>query len=255
MCLSVGRMVREPMCTIKEFMDSFPSEAQAFYWFGASGHQEVLDREAEIAKARPSRRADEGPACDGQGDAAYLVFDVETDGGSPKQLAIQLAYIVFDSQHRELFRYDKLLSLPSGKKINYHSTRIHHITNNMLRLRGVDPTPEIRLFFEWIDKIHTSNGHIIAHNAGFDAACISHTAAQNALPFELKNTECFCTMKAAKPFCNLTDKRGRPKAPKNSTLYEILHGHPPNARLHDALEDVRVTAASYQAGLKAGWWR
>lgn len=243
------------LCTIEEFVASFPTIGDAFYFLGASTFGELLDREAQISKTRPSRRADTGPRCDGTGEPAYLVFDVETDGGSPKQLAIQLAYIIFDKEHRELFRFDKLLSLPQGKKINWHSTKIHKITNNMLALRGVDPVPEIRLFFEWVDKVRDPGGLLIAHNAAFDSACITNTAAQNAMTQELHSHECFCTMKAAKPLAGLVCKRGRPKAPTNKELYEVLHGSSPNARLHDALEDVRVTASSYQAGLKAGWWQ
>ena len=254
----VVSMCRKALCTIEEFMASFPTVGDAFYWFGASTYEQLLDREAEIAKARPSRRADTGPPCDGQGEPAYMVFDVETDGGSPKQLAIQLAYIVFNREHMELFRYDKLLSLPPGKKINWHSIKIHHITDNMLRLRGVDPTPEIRLFFDWVDKVHSCNGNVIAHNAAFDAACVTNTAAQHALPYELKGSECFCTMRSATNLCGLVDKRGRPKPPKNKELYSHLHdGRDPEewARLHDALDDVRVTASSFKAGCERGWWR
>jgi len=247
-------MVRKALCTIKEFAASFPTIYDAFYFLGASTLEEMIEREAQIAMARPSRRPDTGPACDGQGPPAYMVFDVETDGGSPKQLAIQLAFIVFDAEHRELFRFDKLLKLPSGKKINYHSIKIHQITDNLLRLRGVDPQPELLTFFEWVDKVKANLGHVVAHNAAFDSACITNTAAQNDMTQELTAHECFCTMRSATPFCGLTNKRGQSKAPKNSELYEILHGHPTNARLHDALEDVRVTASSFKAGCERGWW-
>ena len=258
MCRWFDRMVRQALCTIEELAASFPTIYDAFYFLGASTRDELLDREAQIAKARPSRRADTGPACDGKGEPAYLVFDVETDGGSPKQLAIQLAFIVFDAEHRELFRFDKLLKLPPGKKINYHSIKIHHITDNMLHLRGVDPQPELRTFFEWTDRVQANHGHIIAHNAAFDSACITNTAAQNAMARELQVDECFCTMRSATAFCGLTNKRGAPKPPKNKELYSHLHeGRDPEewAKLHDALDDVRVTACSFKAGCERGWWR
>jgi hypothetical protein len=51
------------------------------------------------------------------------------------------------------------------------------------------------------------------------------------------------------------DKRGRRKNPRNVELYQALHGgREPAGRLHDALADVRVTAASYAAGHKRRWW-
>lgn len=248
-------VMAKALCSIEELCASFPTFQESFFWIGAANHAQILDRESEIAKARPTRCADTRLPCEGKGTPSFLVFDVETDGGAPKQLAIQLAYIVYDDRHDEIFRFDKLLSLPAGKKVNFFSTKIHKITENLLFLRGVDPAPEIRLFFQWVEKVQAhKQGRIIAHNAAFDAAVISNTAAQNGLAFELAKSDCFCTMLASKQLCGLVNKRGSPKNPKNSELYEILHGHPPTARLHDALEDVRVTAASYKAGCENGWW-
>ncbi len=249
--------MRRALCTTKEFLESFPKVCDAFYWLGASSYEQLLDREAEIAKARPSRRADTSLDCDGDGDSSYLVFDVETDGGSPKQLAIQLAFIVFDAQHQELFRFDKLLKLPRGRKVNYHSTKVHRITDNILHLRGVDPRPALVVFFEWVDRVQANNGRVIAHNAAFDSSCITYTAAENALPRDLQASECFCTMRKATPRCGLINKRGGVKSPKNKELYSMLHnGKDPatSFNLHDALDDVRVTAASYKAGCERGWW-
>ena len=251
------RMVRRALCTAQELIASFPTAADAFFWFGGASYAEVLDHEAEIDKTRPAVHADWAPPCNGQGPPSYMVFDVETDGGSPKQLAIQLAFIVFDEEHRELYRFDKLLRLPAGKRINYYSMKIHRITDNILRLRGVDPYPELLTFFDWVDKVHARCGRVIAHNAAFDTGVITNTAAQNGVDRELEAHTCFCTMRSALPYCNLVDKRGKPKVPKNSELYSILHdgANPEDTfRLHDALSDVRVSAASYQAGLRRQWW-
>ena len=45
------------------------------------------------------------------------------------------------------------------------------------------------------------------------------------------------------------------KAPKNSELFQALVGPiPPDAQLHDALADVRITCKSYRAAKNAGWW-
>ena len=233
------------LCTVQELCASFPTPGAAFEWFGGATYAEVRDRERQIAQ--PGAQ---------EGSPAYMVFDVETDGGSPKQLAIQLAFIVFDAEDREIFRLNKLLNLPPGKRINYHSIKVHKITDKALVLGGAPPHSELLTFFEWVDKVQAQRGLVVAHNAAFDAACVTNTAAENALPRELCTHECFCTMRAATARCGLVDKRGRPKPPKNSALYEALHGAPPDfACLHDALDDVRVTAASYQAGRQKGWWR
>ena len=62
-------------------------------------------------------------------------------------------------------------------------------------------------------------------------------------------------MRSATPFCGLTNKRGGPKPPRNSELYEMLHGDFPHwAKLHDSLDDVRVTAHNFKEGCEKGWW-
>ena len=236
-------------CTTRALCASFDTPGDAFEWFGGATYAEVRDRELQIVQSSHRDGAEE------VGLPAYMVFDVETDGGSPKQLVIQLAFMVFDAQDREVFRFNELLKLPPGKKINYYSIQVHKITDEVLDLRGVTPRSELATFFEWVDKVQAQRGLLIAHNAAFDVACVTNTAAENALPREICSSECFCTMRAATARCGLVDKRGRPKPPKNSVLYEILHGAPPDfACLHDALDDVRVTAASYQTGRQKGWW-
>ena len=62
-------------------------------------------------------------------------------------------------------------------------------------------------------------------------------------------------MKNSKSRLNLKDKLGRVKAPKNVELHEALVGPiPEGTQLHDALADVRVTSASFVAGVREGWW-
>jgi len=219
----------------------------------------VVDDGAPRAAKRP-RRAPAAPAASGAasgaasaGNPAYLVFDVETDGGSPT-LVIQLAFIVFDDKHREVARGDELLRLPAGRTINPFSIGVHGITDQKLRDKGGDPVPALDAFFEWVGKVRAVDGRVVAHNAAGDAKHVTHTAAHYGLAHELLVVDCFCTMRCATRRCGLVTPKGRLKPPKNAELYEVLHGHAPNARLHDALEDVRVTAASYQAGRRAGWW-
>ena len=107
------------LCTTQELCTSFHTPGDAFEWFGGATYAEVRERELQIAQSSNKDGAEK------VGLPAYMVFDVETDGGSPKQLVIQLAFMVFDAQDREVFRFNKLLKLPSGKKINYYSIQVH----------------------------------------------------------------------------------------------------------------------------------
>jgi len=65
-----------------------------------------------------------------------------------------------------------------------------------------------------------------------------------------------CTMASSTERCGLESRiTGRAKPPTNVELYCKLFGVAPvGVRLHDAADDVQVTAASYVAGLREGWW-
>ena len=241
-------------CSTSEFVGSFGDVYQAFYWLGGASWSEVIDRDALLAedKARLRGRHDVALGC----TCKYMVFDVETDGGAGKQLAVQIGYVVFDENHAEVFAHERLLKLPAGRKVSWHAQKVHKISDNKLFLRGVDPRPELVQFFEWVERVQSvPGGRVIAHNAAFDASVVNNTAAMNALPRELSAAECFCTMRHATDRAGLTDRRGRAKPPRNSELYEVLHGQPPLwAKLHDALDDCRVTACSYREAALRGWW-
>ena len=240
-------------CTTTEFIESFEDVYEAFHFLGGASWSSVRQRDAMLADVKASLRPSHGVSSTGV--AKYMVFDVETDGGSGKQLAIQIGYVVFDEHHAEVFAHEQLLKLPQGRKINWYSQKVHKISDNRLFLRGVDPRPELVQFFEWVERVQAVGGRIIAHNAAFDASVITNTAAESVLARELSVDDCFCTMRRATARAGMTDKRGRAKPPKNSELYELLHGHQPRwAKLHDALDDCRVTACSYREAALRGWW-
>lgn len=229
-------------------LDSFASSADAFEWLGRATWKDICDKDTEIAQKAQQHTLQQNPM--------YMVFDVETDGGKGKQLAIQLGYVLFDAAFKQVYARDVLLRLPRGRNINWHSQRIHNITVNKLLLHGVDPRPELLTFFEWVDKVQAvRGGKVIAHNAAFDAAVITNTAQFNGVLRVLSVEDCFCTMRRSAQHAGLTDKRGRQKSPGNAELYELLHGEPPSwATLHSAVDDCKVTAANYEGGAKLGWW-
>jgi DNA polymerase III epsilon subunit-like protein len=191
----------------------------------------------------------------GTASPCYLVFDTETNGGTD-QLCIELAFIVFDRNFVEVHRYRNYWALPVGHSMNVYAQKVHGISERTLREHGVDPRQGLENFYEWVDRVSSgSGGIIVAHNAMFDASVISKTSQKNGLARRLTAEECFCTMRRAKRHAGCKNKRGQERYPKNAELYEILHGDAPTwARLHSALDDVRVTARNLETGRNHGWW-
>lgn len=190
------------------------------------------------------------------GPPQYLVFDTETDGGSPKQRCIELAFIVFDASFRELHRYCQYWRLPPGRRISWHSYNVHKITDATVASRGVDPRGGLETFLAWVDRVLGNGGRIIAHNAAFDAKIINDALLMHDVPRHFSKEMCMCTMRASAPHAGCVTESGRRRAPKNAELYTILHGSSAEdwATLHTALDDVRVTKCNFQGGLARGWW-
>lgn len=190
------------------------------------------------------------------GAPRLLVFDVETDGGSPKQRCIEMAFLVLDGLYREVHRYCAYWRLPSGASVSPHAQRVHGITDATLALRGVDPRGGLLEFMAWVDRVLAHEGGcIVAHNAAFDTAVVAHMLAACGVARAFGKDDCFCTMRGAAPHARCVDKNGKRRAPQNAELYAVLHGGPPTwAKLHAALDDVRVTARNFEAGRARGWW-
>ena len=184
----------------------------------------------------------------------YLVFDTETNGGTD-QRCIELAYIVFDYNFAELYRYKSYWKLPAFVSINVYAQNVHGISEEVLRNHGLDPRQGLEQFYEWVDRIASCGGVVVAHNAAFDANVINRTSRMNGIARTFTKEECFCTMQRSVQYAGCKNKRGQQRNPKNSELYEILHGTSPTwAKLHSALDDVRVTAMNFHNGRKRGWW-
>jgi hypothetical protein len=250
------QMVPPPLplrCSTRHFVDSLGGTYAAFEWLGGASWKEVVAHDAVLH--RGADRVAEGSGSETP-CPTYMVFDVETDGGAGKQLAVQIGYVVYDAAFEEISAHEALLRLPKGRRISWHAQKVHGISNDTLSLHGVDPRPELAAFFEWVVRVRgTDRGRIIAHNAAFDAAVVTNTAMSNGMSHSLCANVCFCTMRRATPRAGLADRRGRPKPPRNSELYELLHDAPPRwAKLHSAVDDCRVTGCNYRAARRRGWW-
>ncbi len=94
----------------------------------------------------------------------FVVFDTETTGLNPTSDEIcQIAAVrVVNGQTRPDERFDLLVD--PGRKIPAASTKIHHITNDMVQ-GAPPPAATISRFHDFAD-----NAVLIAHNAPFDMA-------------------------------------------------------------------------------------
>ena len=244
----------EEVCSMSDFAASFKSVDDAFFYLGFSNLDEIKQRRLQIAAAvRAPIESPETPV------PCYLIGDTETNGGKGGQMVIQLAFVLLDKDLNEISSYNEYLKLPADKQyINPHAAKVHGITLKTLAREGIDPKDALYEFFRCVSQVKKHrDGKVIFHNAAFDSQAITHTAEAIGYktPFPFTAHSCFCTMVNSKNRLGLKDKLGRLKAPKNTELFEALVGPVPEGiKLHDALADVRVTSASYVAGVRMGWW-
>lgn len=188
--------------------------------------------------------------------AEFCAFDTETSGLSSNDCAVQTAIGFFRADGSAMGFYNKLWKLPPGVKISASAMRKHKITTSALEREGVDAGPEIRAVHRILKTMKKRGKTIVAHNASFDVRMLKQTAAKNGFTeWSIETADVFCTMQRAKPHCELvSDKTGKPKAPSNAELYQILSGEAPNGPLHDAVFDIKVTGKSFFIGAQRGWW-
>ena len=136
------------------------------------------------------------------------------------------------------------------------TTEIHGISTKMMREQGIPAKEAISKFFRLAIEAHEHGVQVVAHNASFDHRLLLQMARTNRVDSSLvvgfESVRCFCTMRASKHHFFFPDNRN--KYPKNVELYERLFGSAPTGTLHNALVDVRVTAASYLEGTRRGWF-
>ena len=183
-----------------------------------------------------------------------LVFDTETAGlGKPG--ICQLAYVLYENA--TVSEYNKILRLPAGVRIAKQAEAVHGITQARSDA-GAPAEPELRAFRALVDRLLTSTprGVVLGHNVSFDCRAFNYSSAELGLDLTpLEAGDMLCTMSASSKHSPLKTVNNRRKQFRLSELYEHLFGAPPDfARLHNALDDVHVTALCYRKGLDRGWW-
>ena len=268
---------------VSAFIASFPTPEEAFHFFGSCVNEREKMRDymkglrvrgvapSSLLPLLPLPTAPEPPEAPKPpepserpplempaGHAPVLVFDTETTGLKPA-IVCQLAYVIVENGSVTI-KYDELFKLPSGVRITKQAQEVHGISNKDCATRGVDAAEALEAFARSCARILASGGRVVAHNSKFDVRAIRETRlAHNIVDYDenqtLEDRDVFCTMVNSKPHSQLKDKAGRRKAFRNEELYAHFYGRPPSwARLHNALDDVMVTALNYAGGLVRRWW-
>ena len=218
----------------------------------ATNTQNVHRLRQLMAQATPSVK-EEVP--DG---ANFLVWDTETSGIGSGDVVVQLAWAICSEAGEVLRKYDRLWKLPPGRKIGWGAFKVHGISANRVASRGYTTATEVRAFVTLVRAMRKRKLRVVAHNSSFDMRMLKQTAhahgVNDAAVGALDKRDFFCTMGAARDNCGMRNKAGRKRNPSNAELYERLLGKPPESRLHDAWNDIMVTAASYAAGKRKRWW-
>lgn len=191
-----------------------------------------------------------------------LCLDTETTGmwdkylppNSPKQpVAIQLAYILFEDDHRWESHSWVLQPL---RPIGEGAAKVHGISNAAAEAHGHRPGRALGALVAAMEML-AEGDIILGHNIEFDLNVLRATAhamdrADVAEFIDRKVAECkvFCTMHATTPICKIPsphpgfgDKYKWPKLTE-------AHRHFFNCDFegaHDALADVEATIKVYQA--------
>lgn len=189
-----------------------------------------------------------------------LVFDTETTGLPEENNAsildtfrwpyiVQLSFIYYDSEINDVIDYyDNVIKLPDNITIPEDSTRIHGITNEIMREKGINIITALKKFNDILKDCDI----VVAHNISFDkrmimVECIRNKISQYFTRGQNKKPE-FCTMKNSKNICKIkmVNFKGEEyfKSPKLSELYTFIFKEEPK-NLHNSFVDILLCLRSY----------
>ena len=183
-----------------------------------------------------------------------LVFDTETTGLPKKRRAskkddanwphiVQMSWLVCNIETGSIIAIkDYIVRLADHLSIPADSTRVHGITNEIMREKGVSIKEVLKDFWGDLQRSH----YLVAHNLNFDKTISRIEMYRNGFPNMYKKTNNIevCTMTDGAIICNITkinkwNNKLETKPPKLIELYQTLfHSTPQN--LHNSLIDVFV---------------
>jgi DNA polymerase III epsilon subunit-like protein len=192
-----------------------------------------------------------------------MIFDTETTGfpdraGFDKSYppwaiahyskcrVIQLAYQIYEIKRGGRYKLvkEKMMYVkPEGFTIPEDSVVIHGITTEFATINGKSIKEVLREFESDLNGVLL----LVGHNSDFDKNAMSAEAWRSSycdLGVSINSFPCVCTMRAGKDFCGAVNDKGALKFPRLAELYMKIFGAEPTAQ-HDALGDVKATAACY----------
>lgn len=179
----------------------------------------------------------------------YLFFDTETTGIPKNYKApasdarnwprlVQIAWLVVDQNGNEHKSVERIIK-PDGFSIPAEAARIHGLTNDIARQKGV----ELKLTLEQITTDFAQAKILIAHNMAFDEKILGAELLRMGFANQVEGMQRKCTMLASVDLCAIPGNYGN-KWPKLQELHKKLF-NAEFAGAHSALADVRACAKCY----------
>ena len=193
-----------------------------------------------------------------------IIFDTETTGLPKKRSAtldnnanwpyiVQFSWVLCNLDTGEIHICDYIVQLPEGMLIPPGATKIHGITNEIMREKGIPCKEALNAFRQDLEK----SQYVVAHNLNFDKTIVRVELYRHDMPniFKLQNYIYFCTMKYGTPICDLVKINRRngqleTKPPKLVELYEKMFTETPT-NLHNSLVDVFVCFRCFYKMIRA----
>lgn len=167
-----------------------------------------------------------------------LFVDTETTGLSrSSDRIVQIAWMLTETSGRVVTEKSYILR-PDGFEIPQSAARVHRITTDIARRRGVDREDALR---EFVMHAHDSTA-IVGHNLSFDTSILKGDLRRLDISHNLNVLPQICTMRLATNWCAIEKFSGGAgfKWPRLEELYIRLFGCEFDNQ-HDALADVRAT--------------
>ena len=176
----------------------------------------------------------------------YLFFDTETTGKPKNWKApvtntanwprmVQIAWLFYDEDRQLVDAQDHIIQ-PEGYTIPNAVTKIHGISTEIAKEKGVDLATTLETFKKLIDKTE----YVIAHNISFDEKIVGAEFHRKKIDHRLFLSEQICTMQTGTDFCKIPGKYGY-KWPTLSELHLTVFGKDFSDQ-HNARADTQACA-------------